>query len=209
MKYILIYVLCFLVKANLNSQCNDNIFLNPGFEKDTIVGESITGIDWIALQGTPDLENANDSISGTGVWFTYPIPESSNGGNWQNIAFRVIGIDTIDERIGQSISFNSLVPHRLSFEFAAQVPTAFLINSSYHAAVDVIANGELIFTTEIDTTLFTWENTSFIFTPKTRETLLEFRINTSGKIERKYIALDAFCLKPLHLINFCECLDGN
>lgn len=209
MKDLIICIISLIVVSNLNSQCNENIILNPNFEKDSIEGRSITGIDWTTLRGTPDLENANDSISGTGIWFTFPIPESTNGGNWQNIAFNVIGIDTIDERVGQNINFNSLIPHRLSFEFAAQVPSRVLINSSYHASVDVLVNEELIFTTEIDTTLFTWEKTSFIFTPKTKETLLEFRINTSGRTERKYVALDGFCLKPLHLIDFCECPNGN
>lgn len=189
------------------SQCSDNLIKNGSFELDS-VGSNITGQYWIN-SGTPDIDNASDNypnIGGNTVWSDVII-NSCDGGNWQNISGIVsLSGNVTLEAIAQEVQLINSVPHLLEFEFTAQSITPSFPGDGY-AAIDVYVNNSLLFTTPIDSTLFTWEKYNVTFTPTSDEILIQFKINPSLSIEQgktKYVAIDGVCLTPIKTGMFCE-----
>ena len=182
MKELTSLIIFILISFSLNSQCKGNLIRNSGFELDTVSG-STTGKFWKAVDGTPDLDNSLDSFPslGGGTWNQFPIDPSPNRGNWQNIGLTlatadtilnsqgdtvlIITADTLRESFGQHIRLQSSLPHILEFEYTAQIVGENRTNRSWHAAVDVLIDGKTVYTSPIDTTVFTWESASFEFIP--------------------------------------------
>jgi hypothetical protein len=201
-------VLLTVLSGTINCQCDNNLILNGSFELDSI-GEAITAQYWISVEGTPDLDNANDNRPqiGNRNW-DGQVLSSSDGGNWQNIAYRVnvSGVQQF-EIIGQEVTFEKCIPHILEFEFTSQIIETSQTRNG-HSAVDVYLDNLLIHTTELDTTVFTWENVKIKFTPVRKESRLEFHINPNLNFEGaniiKYIAIDGVCLRPIPMGMFCK-----
>jgi hypothetical protein len=221
--YIIILFTCI---GKSYGQCPNNLIRNSGFEND-IVGSDITGQFWETINGNPDIDNARDSLAPLGFWNQFPIDSSENGGNWQNIqltlimdnviinpgtgdTINIVQADTISESFGQHIVLNSSLPHVIEFEFAAQILGVNPSGRSWHAAVDVLIDEEVRFTTELDTTVFMWKKSSFVFVPTKKDILLSFQINPHLRPEFvRYVAIDGVCVRPMPYISNCECPDGN
>ncbi len=190
------------------SQCPGNLIKNGSFELDS-VGEGVTGMFWYS-NSSPDIDNALDSFANIGVNTVWSdsIISSSNGGNWQNIGgivTLVVG-NTEIECLGQRVTLKESVPHILEFEFTAQNIFPSFPGNAF-AAIDVFIDDSLIYTTKVDTTLFTWENVSVTFTPEKSVINIEFKVNLFNPLEpgkAKYVAIDGVCLKPVETGMFCD-----
>lgn len=196
-----------LLNVGLSSQCESNLIKNGSFELDSI-GEGVTGMFWYSNQ-SPDLDNASDNfpnLSTFAIWSDTVI-SSNDGGNWQNIGGLLTqGGNTVNECLNQRVKLNKSVPHVLNFEFTAQdiIPSA---RRDAYASINVFIDNELIYTTEIDSTLFSWENASVTFTPKHDEIDIGFKINLYNPAEpgkAKYVAIDGVCLRPIEMNMFCD-----
>jgi hypothetical protein len=205
-KSILTFTLLLIVNFSATSQCQGNLIKNGSFELDS-VGEAITGTSWETFRGTPDIDNDQDSLTGFGATYDFGFPQSSSdGGNWQGIVYNLAfgASDTFPESFGQSFTFNKSIPHIISFEFASQ---AFIQipKEEWYAAVDVLINNELVYTTALDTTLYTFEKVSFPFVPQEQNVTIGFRINPTLNLSVfKLIAIDGVCIRPIAQGRFCE-----
>ena len=182
--------------------------MNGSFELDSI-GENITGMYWKS-ELSPDIDNGLDQFPNVGnssVMWSDSVLRSNDGGNWQNLSGFVTlnGVATL-ESIGQQVELQLSTPHELIFEFTAQNTKPSFPGLGY-AAIDVFIDGELEYTTNVDSTLFTWEKVNFIFTPKKRTIFIQFKINPVLAFEpgkEKYIAIDGVCLRPISMGVFCD-----
>jgi len=189
------------------SQCPNNIIKNGSFELDS-VGENVTGMFWKNLEGTPDIEDTSDGLTPSGATYDYGIPKKSEDGGY----FQLLGNyfpedqnqDTLNESIGQYISLITSVPHQLSFEYSS---LAYTIRNadSWLGAIDVLIDGELVFTTTLNADLYVFEKVFYTFTPSKKNFLIEFR--TSRRLNPatlKIMGIDGICLKPITTGFFCE-----
>jgi len=189
------------------AQCPNNLIKNGSFELDT-VGEAITGKFWTTIEGTPDIEDTADSNLPNGATYDFGEPKSSNdGGNWQILGSyfpESQNQDTLNESIGQIIKLERSIPHKLSFEY---VSMAFLDSGieGWYGAIDVFINGELVFTTDISSSLYNFETAFFTFTPTVQDIILEFRTSkTVNPTTLKIMGIDGVCLRPVTTGFFCE-----
>jgi hypothetical protein len=226
MTHKIIFIVIFTCIGKLYGQCPNNLIRNPGFENDN-VGIDITGQYWETINGDPDIDNARDSLATFGSWNQFPIDSSENGGNWQNIdltlimdniiinprtgdTINVVQADTLIESFGQRIHLNPSMPHIIEFEYTAQIFGSNPSGRTWHAAVDVLIDEEIRFTTELDTTVFTWEKASFVFVPTKQNLLISFQLNPHLNPEAfRYVAIDGVCVRPIQFEGNCECPDGN
>lgn len=208
MRKVLLIFLVYLFQNQLYyTQCPENLIKNGSFELDT-VGENITAMHWETLEGTPDIENADDLELPNGATYDFGIPESSkDGNNWQLLRSffpESQNQDTLNESIGQSITFSTSVPHELSFEYASMAFTPTSIDQ-WLGAIDVLIDGEIIFTTDTNFELYTFEKAFLTFTPDTKNILLEFRTSkVKNPATLKIMGIDGICLKPITTGFFCE-----
>jgi len=193
----------------LNSQCERSIIKNGSFELDS-VGAGITGKYWTSIIGSPDIENAGDDIytPNSNLSWSDEVLNSSNGGNWQIIGLLVSYDGEYSyESFGQEIHFKRCIPHTLEFEFTA-LNFRQNIRGNGFLAIDVFINDDLIHTTEVDSTLFTFEPISVTFTPKTKVGTISFRINQELNYEPypafKFAAIDGICIRPNVMEMFCK-----
>lgn len=200
----LLFVLVFFHCLSLHAQCDNNLIKNGSFELDSI-GSPKFATFWDFRSGSSDIENADDDFSELGLeWGQTPL-SSNDGGNWCNIGHFDNNGDPKNEIVGQTVFLTSSLPHRLEFEFTAQIMGTDQFDLTGYAAIDVFINGELIYTTPLDTTLFTWEKVSITFIPNQNENLIHFRINPDIEVERvRYVAIDGVCLRPVRTGMFCE-----
>lgn len=197
-----------LFSTNSFCQCNNNIIKNGSFELDSI-GEAITSQFWYAPIGSPDLDNADDDWPQINdqKW-DGQVLESEDGGNWQNISYIDLNFGLeVFEGLGQRVTFEKCIPHILEFEFTSQIIETFRTRNG-HSAVDVYLDNRLLHTTNIDTSVFTWEKVQIIFTPTNKSAKLEFYVNSSLNYEGirilKYVGIDGVCLRPVKMGMFCE-----
>lgn len=206
-RYIVIIILLIFLFTDVNSQCLGNMIKNGSFELDSI-GEDITGKFWEKLEGTPSIDDGSDAITPFGGPYQHGIPQqSADGGNWQLLycnTFVVPNGDTVNTRIGQMVELQKSVPHVLSYEFASMAFTQNIKERNY-SAINVLINGELVYTSKLDTTMYSFEKESFIIVPKTKDLFMEFRISKEvNPTFVKIAAIDGVCLIPITTGRFCE-----
>lgn len=190
------------------SQCANNLIKNSSFELDSI-GENQVGSHWIAVLGSPDIDNALDEFPpiGSNTTWTDTVLSSSDGGNWQNIAGHT-SFDSFQsfESVGQEVVLQNSIPHILEFEFTAQDFGPSIMRSA-HAAIDVFINNDKVYTSHLDTVLFVWEKVEFSFTPKSKKILIRFMVNPDLDValgKTKYVAIDGVCLRATRMSMFCD-----
>jgi hypothetical protein len=205
-KAILTFALLLIINFSANSQCQGNLIKNGSFELDT-VSDAVTATFWGAINGTPDIDNDQDSLTGFGSRYVYGLPQSSfDGGNWQSIIFNSSpGVfDTLPESFGQPINFIRPIPHVISFEFAAQAFRSIPLED-WFASIDVLINNEVVYTTAIDSTLYSFEKVSFFYVPEEKNVIIGFRINPIlNRSFYKLVAIDGVCVRPIAQGRFCE-----
>ena len=183
MKYTLNILLLFTVFWSFGQDnCSSNAFVNGGFEGNQ--GEAIVASGW-AGTSTPDCNDAFSPLMTTPgyIWSGTPI-SSPSGGIWQNL------YDS--ETVTQTVTLIPNINYNFCFEYTAQsieVPSFELIN--FPAAVNVIINGSLVYTTPIDSIMFDWSSVCFGYTPTKSSNVVEFMPANVG-----YIAIDGVCLSP-------------
>jgi len=205
-------ILCLIIIALLTqfqvcySQCASNLIKNGSFELDS-VGENITGMFWEQIEGTPDIEDASDLDTPYGATYDSGKPQMScDGGNWQLIgaSFANASGQPTFESIEQTIELTNSVPHQLSFEYCSKAIFSGSEERQY-GAIDVFINDELIYTTDLDTTLYSFEKVSTTFTPNIQNITLKFRVSEIvNPISIKVMGIDGVCLRPIVTGFFCE-----
>lgn len=154
------------------------------------------------------MDNSIDNFSVTGLPWYENIIESNNGGKWQNITAVMIGDSIFIESFGQKINIERSIPHKIYFEFTSQKFAFTREDQDWYAAVDVLLNNNLIYTTPIDSTRFSWETHEIIFIPNQKEIEISFRINVdnfnSVDGTQKYVGIDGVQLCPIKTGMFCE-----
>lgn len=205
-KYHTCVIILLLAGNCLLSQSKNNLIRNGSFEIDSI-GQSVSVQFWESVSGTPDIDNAKDAFSVSGNLWSGVVVSSIDGGNWVNIGGTIplSGLKAF-ESIGQVVELSQSIPHKIEFEYTSQSIKPALSDSGY-SAIDVYVNYELVYTTPIDSTLFTWNKSSFTFIPQKKINFIQFQINSDLAIEpgrNKYVAIDGVCVMPIKASMFCE-----
>lgn len=175
-----ISILTFLFVAALHSQCIGNLIVNGSFTAP--LGEDVHAHGW-NVGSTPDVNNAEGKLyTSTGYsWIDKP-HASKNGGTWQNLYNqREYMEQTLDLKIGEI--------YTLRFEYAAQGIEASAMRFAGPIGINVYVNNDLVFTSPMDFTQYTWENTCYSF--KATTVVNTIRLSASGD---QYVGLDGICL---------------
>lgn len=160
------------------AQCPNNLLVNGSFS--SIKGENITAPGWTS-SGTPDI---NDEIgplqtSPGYVWFGLPLA-STDSGTWQNLFY--------NETVSQSVNVIQGQTYYFCIEYASQSIDLNGAPISFPAGLDIYVDG-LRFSTDLDTSMFTWEKICLSFVANS--SLATIEIVPSGV---EYIAIDGACL---------------
>ena len=179
MKKEVIILILFLIRVLSGmSQCPNNLLVNGSFS--SIEGENITAPGWTAM-GTPDINNETGPLQTSPgyVWLGLPIA-SSDGGTWQNLFY--------NETVSQPVNVIQGQTYYFCIEYASQSIDLNGASISFPAGLDIYVNG-MRFSTDLDTSMFSWEKICLSFVANSNLVTIEI---VPSDVE--YIAIDGACL---------------
>jgi hypothetical protein len=187
---ILIASFVFFVPSAISSQCSGNKLVNGSLTGPK--GAVTIAPGWQTEAPTPDLNDAFGPLqTSPGFrWVGTPVP-SPDGGTWQNVFS--------GEAFAQTVTVVSGEPYKVSFFYASQGiterhPDSLLTGGGSHfvgpISIGVLNYSISLFSTPLDTSQYSWESASFVFTPTSSSVKLVFVCQNTG-----YGAVDGVCLQ--------------
>jgi hypothetical protein len=182
----LILIIAFFAQSNLSEcQCLDNKLVNGSFDGD--LGGNNLAPGWKTSDPySPDINDANGQLntsSSTYIWIG-EVVSSSNGGTWQNI----FGPEVIIQKV--SLEMDKV--YSLCFEYSAQGITNTVdpsLTFDDPVGVEIYINNNLISTSPLDMTQYSWEEYCIEFTAVETENEIKFRPS-----DNSYLGIDGACL---------------
>ncbi len=176
---LILLFLFFCSSVQLVAQCPGNLITNGSF--DSMEGEAVTAPGWSA-NSTPDINDPFGPLNTTPGYNWTGTPEASeDGGTWQNMYGA--------ESVSQTLSLVAGETYTVSFEYASMgiEATGLLFDDPTQVQVSIANN--VIYTSPLDNTLFTWEKVCFSFVAPNNVVTLRFQ-----PLPMTYVGIDGICL---------------
>ena len=177
---ILLAIMCI---PQLYSQCPSNLLVNGSLEDDVQSARPADG--WTTFLSDPDVTDDGPWPSNNIVWAGQPV-SSTDGGTWQSFVGPF-------EHIEQIVELEPGCRYKLELEYASQSIFSYVTNDTLFGdptGVKITINDQLMLTSDIDNSLFTWESTCLSFFAEQETTT----IKVSGIIDFGYLGVDGLCL---------------
>jgi len=179
----LLTLLVTIASINGYSQCENNLLTNGSF--DGTPGNSTMAPGWTASNSTPDLNDDSGTLNCTpGYTWSGTVQASSDGGSWQNIV--------TTESFMQTVTASQGSIYTLCFEYALQ---GIFSGAQYYEdpnSLNILINGTILDSTDVDSTLNTWESACYTFQAPSDVVEIKFELNNPALLS--YMAVDGACL---------------